>query len=161
MKIVYLMHAIGGDVQKNVHDLLDIIRDINLHEPNVVPFAPYVPDVLALDDSNIQHRARGIQNDTEIIKRGFIDEAWAVGETLSEGMKAEIELFNKLGIPVIIKVPSKKTSNEWVIEGNYIILDYDGWDRFDFEYSFYEEKITEMEFLKRLSRSTIKMKGGK
>ena len=53
----------------------------------------------------------------------------------------------------------KKTSKEW--EDQYKekyrlhILDPDGWDRTNIQYSFYEEKITLDEFLDRLSNSTI------
>ena len=36
------------------------------------------------------------------------------------------------------------------------ILDPDGWDRLNYDYSFYEELITEKEFIKRVLNSTIK-----
>lgn len=50
----------------------------------------------------------------------------------------------------------KKTSKEWTKDMNKIkILDPDGWDRNNYNYSFNEEKITEEEFLFRLMRSTI------
>lgn len=52
-----------------------------------------------------------------------------------------------------------KTSNDWYKEipkeHNVIILDPDGWDRKNYEYSFNEELITKEEFLMRISRSTI------
>ena len=55
-----------------------------------------------------------------------------------------------------------KTSEEWYNEGyatfnnkSLIILDPDGWDRQNYQYSWYEEKITLKEFEKRLSFSTI------
>jgi hypothetical protein len=48
-----------------------------------------------------------------------------------------------------------KTSKEWSLENPSMkILDPDGWDRKNFEYSFSQEKITHEEFLKRLARST-------
>lgn len=53
----------------------------------------------------------------------------------------------------------RKTSAEWLtlIDSRYKlrILDADGWNRADYEYSFNEEKITREEFNYRLSRSTI------
>jgi hypothetical protein len=50
----------------------------------------------------------------------------------------------------------KKPSNEWCLKYPSIkILDPDGWDRINFTHSFYEEKITEKEFIKRLFSSTI------
>lgn len=49
-----------------------------------------------------------------------------------------------------------KTSYEWIQETDIEILDPDGWDRANFEYSWYEEKITKEEFYKRVIRSTVK-----
>jgi hypothetical protein len=52
-----------------------------------------------------------------------------------------------------------KTSQEWEqlvpSEFKLIIMDPDGWDRKNFQYSFYEEKITKVEFINRLASSTI------
>ncbi len=53
----------------------------------------------------------------------------------------------------------KKTSKEWeeLIPDKYklAILDPDGWDRKNYQFSFYEELITKEEFNRRLSSSTI------
>lgn len=53
----------------------------------------------------------------------------------------------------------KRTSSEWeklVSKKHQLrILDHDGWDRKNFDYSFNIEKITKQEFLNRVSRSTI------
>lgn len=52
-----------------------------------------------------------------------------------------------------------KTSDEWFKlfpeEYNLKIIDPDGWDRTNFQYSFYEEKISEKEFKTRLMSSTL------
>ena len=52
-----------------------------------------------------------------------------------------------------------KTSEEWLNlvpqEYKLKILDPDGWDRSNFQFSFYEEKITESQFFMRVSLSTI------
>ncbi len=54
----------------------------------------------------------------------------------------------------------KKTSKEWYKEipkeHKLLILDPDGWDRTNYEYSFNEELITKDEFKIRLSFSTVK-----
>ncbi len=52
------------------------------------------------------------------------------------------------------------TSNLWLAtKYKYIeILDYDGWDRMNFHFSFYEELITFDEFNKRLHKSTLNIK---
>lgn len=50
-----------------------------------------------------------------------------------------------------------KTSEEW-LKGKYLhevqVLDPDGWDRKNFGFSWFEEKITEIEFNNRLGDST-------
>ena len=52
-----------------------------------------------------------------------------------------------------------KTSKEWYNlvpkEHKLVILDPDGWDRKNYEYSFNEELITKEEFKQRVSKSTI------
>jgi hypothetical protein len=50
-----------------------------------------------------------------------------------------------------------KTSEEWQKECKdiLIVLDADGWDRKNFQYSWYEEKISKQEFCKRTSTSTV------
>lgn len=52
----------------------------------------------------------------------------------------------------------KKTSAEWIKEVGYVVLDPDGWDRTNFDYSWNKEKITMVEFQRRLSLSTVKKK---
>ncbi len=52
----------------------------------------------------------------------------------------------------------KQTSDKWAASPKYkntTILDPDGWDRSNFQYSFHQEEITEKEFQTRLNRSTI------
>jgi hypothetical protein len=51
----------------------------------------------------------------------------------------------------------KKTSADWhkEIYTEYIIIDPDGWDRINFDYSFYKELITSDEFIYRIMRSTL------
>lgn len=50
-----------------------------------------------------------------------------------------------------------KTSEQWQkdAENTYIILDPDGWDRRNFQFSFCEEEITEEEFMKRVASSSV------
>lgn len=49
----------------------------------------------------------------------------------------------------------KKTSAEWGKESDYKVLDPDGWDRANYDYSFNKELVTKVEFERRLFRSTI------
>ena len=52
-----------------------------------------------------------------------------------------------------------RTSEEWQKVCSVKILDPDGWDRYgDFNYSWYEEKITRQEFERRMIVSTCEFK---
>lgn len=103
MKIVYIAHPIGGDIESNLKDLRRIIRKINLTFPDVVPFTPYYADVVSMDDNNPPERSRGISNDTEILRRGIPDEMWLTGSKISAGMQAEADMAKSMNMPVIDK----------------------------------------------------------
>ena len=48
-----------------------------------------------------------------------------------------------------------KTSSQWCRLFKCVVMDPDGWDRKNYEYSFNQELITEKEFRKRISNSTM------
>jgi len=108
MKIVYIAHPISGNIEDNLKRITNIIRYINLMESDVVPFAHYFVDCYALDDNNPEERKRGIKNDTEFFKRGFIDELWLYGDRISHGMSEEIKLAHELGILIVPKTENTK-----------------------------------------------------
>ena len=101
MKIVYIAHPISGDVSGNLKKIIAIIREININESEVLPFAHYWVDCHALDDTIESERNRGIKNDIALFKAGFIDEVWLYGDRISNGMRHEIELAGELGIKVL------------------------------------------------------------
>lgn len=100
MKIVYIAHPLGGDVEGNLDKVIQIIRKINLEEPDVVPFAHYFVDCHALNDNEPEERERGIKNDIALFKKRFIDEVRLYGDKISPGMREEIKLAHTLDIPV-------------------------------------------------------------
>ena len=51
--------------------------------------------------------------------------------------------------------PILKTSEDWNKEDTFIVLDPDGWDRSNYQYSWYEELITKDEYDKRFASSTV------
>lgn len=104
MKICYIAHPIGGNIEENLADLRRIIRRINLEYPDVVPFCPYYADVVSMNDHIQSERDRGMQNDFEIITRGVPDELWLTGTHVSSGMEAEKVLAETMDIPVINKI---------------------------------------------------------
>jgi hypothetical protein len=101
-KIVYIAHPVAGDIMGNIEKIMAIVRQINLSGKNVIPFAPYLQDLLALDDHKPDERAIGIRNSIAIIKSGIIDELWIYGPIISGGMRGEIELAYELDIPIIL-----------------------------------------------------------
>jgi hypothetical protein len=108
MKVAYIAHPISGDPQGNHEKIIRIVRSINILEPDVVPFAPYLVDCLALDDNVPEERERGIKNDIALFKKGFIDEVRLYGDRISTGMRHEIDLALKLGIEVRAMTPETK-----------------------------------------------------
>lgn len=101
MIVAYIAHPISGDVSENIKKLVAITRKINLEEPDVVPFVPYLIDLYALSDEVSEERARGIRNNMEIFKRECIDELRLYGRKISDGMRDEITLAEKLNIKVV------------------------------------------------------------
>lgn len=101
MKVAYIAHPVSGDVKGNIAKIIAIVREINLTEPDVIPFVPYLADLYALDDNNPAERQRGIKNDIALLKRGFIDELRLYGNRISNGMRAEIDLAEEMDIPVL------------------------------------------------------------
>lgn len=100
MKVAYIAHPISGDIEGNLKKIEVIGRQINLDEPEVVPFAHYFFDCYALDDDIPEERERGIKNDIALMRKGFIDEVRLYGTTISRGMTHEVNLALELGIEV-------------------------------------------------------------
>lgn len=92
MKIVYICHPISGDVENNIDKLLDIIRKINLEEPDIMPFAPYIVSCLTLEDHIPSERARGIKNNIEFFNRKIIDEVRVYDKIVSARMAHELKI---------------------------------------------------------------------
>lgn len=103
MRVVYICHPIGGDVENNIKKVIAICREVNLTEPDVIPFVPYLSDLYALDDSIQSERERGMKNGLSLLKKGFIDEIWLYGNRISNGMRAEINVCYEFGIKVVPK----------------------------------------------------------
>lgn len=102
-KIIYVAHPIGGDVENNIKKVIAICTEINLTEPNIIPFVPYLSDLYALDDSKPEERERGLSNCLFMLKKGFIDEIWLYGDRISNGMRSEINICLEVGIKVTPK----------------------------------------------------------
>jgi len=53
-----------------------------------------------------------------------------------------------------METPELKTSAEWYVDYPIQIIDPDGWDRNNFQYSWFKELITFEEFDRRAMKST-------
>lgn len=100
-KVVYIAHPIGGDVNANIVKVCRIYAWVSQHNPRLVPFAPYIATVLAMDDNIPACRELGISHDMELFERRVFDEVWLFGGRISDGMQHEIDKAKSLGIPVI------------------------------------------------------------
>jgi len=101
MKIVYIAHPVGGDVEWNLNDIKKIVREINLKEPNTLPVAPYFLDCHALKDDVPEERERGIRNGHAYLRQMPIDEVHLYGGRISAGMLQEIKIADELNIDVV------------------------------------------------------------
>jgi len=79
------------------------------------------------------------------------------GLTNIDGNWGENCLSQKKSLPSEpVAEPELKTSEEWqALTPDMKVIDPDGWDRKDFHFSWFEEKITKEEYDKRLIPSTI------
>jgi len=99
-KIIYIAHPIGGDVKANIKSILATVRDLSIKN-EVIPFAPYIVDVMALDDEDAEQRSIGFYHNWIHFHHGIIDEVWLYGGRISSGMQTEIDWAKELNIPVI------------------------------------------------------------
>jgi len=98
VKIVYVAHEVGGDVEGNIKKILEICR--TLHTKDVIPFAPYLLALQYLDDASPEERLLGTSANAAFFERGIIDEVGVFGTRVSKGIFGELELALQLGIPV-------------------------------------------------------------
>ena len=110
MKIIYIAHPIGGDVENNLRKIAIIARQMNLTEPDCVPFAPYFLDCVVLRDEKPTERARGIKNGKAVFARCHIDEVRLYGDRISSGMQEEIRVARLLGIKVVAVTEETKAA---------------------------------------------------
>jgi len=85
----------------------------------------------------------------------YVDEipVATTGETLEKLMQNIVEAIK-------LYTEEKKTSKQWWDDDpdHVVIKDPDGWDRSNFQFSYFEELITKEEFDKRLAGSTCLLK---
>lgn len=100
-RIVYVAHPIGGDVSANLKHLFQCLNYISRKYPDVIPVAPYIGDVMSLDDSDPKDRKRGLANGKALIETGIFEEIWLTGDAVTAGMGAELTYFINNGKPIV------------------------------------------------------------
>lgn len=89
--MVYICSPLRGNVTKNIERAIEYCRFAA--SKGVIPFAPHVYFTQFLDDTDPVQRAAGMRMGLAMLPR--CKELWVFGPP-SEGMRAEIELAQKL-----------------------------------------------------------------
>ncbi len=88
-QVWYLAHAVGGDVDANVHRALDWLGYLRAAESTVTIIAPWIAGILSgEDDSNPDAREHGLLDCEAVVSR--CDGLILCGSTVSSGMKREL-----------------------------------------------------------------------
>jgi len=89
--LVYICSPFSGDIEENVKRAQKFCR-FALEKGNI-PLAPHLMFPQFMDDTNEEERELAIFMD--IILMGKCQEVWVLGDTISRGMRIEIEKANK------------------------------------------------------------------
>ena len=96
-KIVYICSPLRGDFEANLQFAKDRCRDATIE--GYLPLASHVYFTVFLDEFSEEERKLGMDCGLEMVK--LCEELWAYRfQGISEGMQAEIDLAEELGIPV-------------------------------------------------------------
>ncbi|MEY8762497.1 MULTISPECIES: DUF7768 domain-containing protein [Clostridium] len=97
MKLVYICSPLRGDVEKNKERANNYCHFAV--KEGVLPLAPHTIFTQLLDDDIEEERKKGMNLGLELLKH--CDELWVFGNMISDGMKGEIKIAEKLEMPVI------------------------------------------------------------
>jgi hypothetical protein len=115
VKTMYVAHPVSGNLEGNKQSILGILHE--RHTSDVISLAPYLAALEYLDDNDPRQRALGIRANTEHFERGMFDEVGIFGERVSLGMFHEIELAQKMGIPINGYDERASVDLQYVLEG--------------------------------------------
>ncbi len=93
--LVFICSPFRGDTETNAHRARAYCSLAS--SQGCIPFAPHLLFTQFLDDAKADERKMGMYMGVEMLR--LCDELWAFGEP-TEGMTAEIELAERMGIPV-------------------------------------------------------------
>lgn len=95
-RIIYVCSPFRGDEEANAEKARNYSRQLVMK--GLIPFAPHLLFPQFLDDKNPDERALALKMNLTFLKH--CQALWVFGDTISEGMKLEIDVANELGIPV-------------------------------------------------------------
>ena len=99
-KIIYVCSPLKGDIERNRKKAAEYCNTVAAE--GHIPFAPHLYFTEFLKDEIPTQREMGMKLGIDFIKRmdPHKDELWHFGETISEGMQAEIKAAKEAGIAV-------------------------------------------------------------
>lgn len=109
-KTVFIGHPISGDIKGNIEKVLKICMEV--HTKHIIPVAPYLVSLEYLNDDVVEDRELGMEANHECFHRHYVDELWLFGDRISSGMRQEVSLAKKMGIPVIPKTEGTRRDME-------------------------------------------------
>jgi len=101
VKIIYVCSPLRGDISGNIAKAKQYCRAVALGGD--MPIAPHIYCTAFLDDTMPNERAAGMKIGIELLR--FCDELRIYGDTISEGMAAEMAEAERRGIPIIYHKP--------------------------------------------------------
>lgn len=96
MKFVQICSPYRGDVERNTTKAQGYCLFASTQ--GVMPFAPHLHNTQFLDDEITEQRELGMRFSIGMLSK--CDELWAFGSRITEGMSEEIEVAERLSIPV-------------------------------------------------------------
>ena len=96
LRLVYISSPLRGDVERNIQRARDYCA--YAASCGVIPLAPHTIFTQYLDDEQPEQREQGLAMGRDLMWR--CDDLWVVGNTISSGMREEIELAKKFYMPI-------------------------------------------------------------
>lgn len=109
MSLIYICSPLRGEIEENIKKANEYSRQTAMQGD--CPVAPHCLFTQYLDDNKPQERELGIKMGLELLEH--CDELLVCGDRISDGMKAEIQKADSIGIPIrSLTMPMEKVKEE-------------------------------------------------
>ena len=95
-KLIFICSPFSGDTETNAANARRYCKHVLDH--GAVPFAPHLYFPQLLDESNEEDRKTGFGAGLVILAE--CDELWAFGDAITDDMRLELEVADKLSMPM-------------------------------------------------------------